>query len=385
MPPYQQLPQQHHGNHVVHGAGKSSKGKSIVYFDKSNFKCYACFLILIIALILLSFLQPDNGILNQVRVYGKNRLSSTPQCTFVVLCGTGDVDTVEEMRPLLASAILLTSCPLHFILVADANSSRRAQQFFEDNLNYSSKLVSVEIWTISPKFIESWANSFRFDVLDKAENKRVWMIAKLFVPWLLPDLDRVVVIDSDMVFLEDPAILWAEFDGDDSWAYKLPLNDMENYNSICSCIVLINIRTVLKNDFYPSKFLHALALAGTKPDPETGLYETERVDQHVYYYLYKAYPKLLRTLKQEFNMDYCHQFYGAFVNNSTVKASLLHMNCGSWDFPERNSSAVFFKFYEQFKWAWFRPQDGNGHKVSIQTYVHDAGHFHIVALNNASF
>lgn len=356
-----------------------------MYFEKLDFKFVPCLFIVILGLAIIYFLQPINEILSQVRVFNEHTPSSPAPCTFVILCGTGDTDTVEEMRPLLASAILLTSRPLHFILVADANSSERAHQFFQNNLNASSKLVSVDIWTISTKFIEEWANSFRFNVLGVLENKRVWLIAKLFVPWLLYDHDQVIVIDSDMVFLEDPAMLWSEFDDDRSWAYKLPLNEVYSFNSICSCIVLINIPTVLKNDFYPEKFLHAMALAGTKPDPETGLYDTERVDQHVYYYLFKAYPHLFRTLKQQFNIDYCHKFYGAFDNvSSSVKVSLLHMNCGNWDEPLRESSEVFFNFYEQFRWAWFRGEPGKTYNLSISTFVHNASLFPIVPLNATS-
>jgi len=59
----------------------------------------------------------------------------------------------------------------------------------------------------------------------------------------------IVVLDTDMVFMTDPAGLIAEFPSmKDNWLYKMPLSsgelsyELSGPSAMCSCVVIQNLR-----------------------------------------------------------------------------------------------------------------------------------------------
>lgn len=307
-------------------------------------------------------------------------------CTFVIMCGNGDVDTVEEMKALIISAVLLTTCPIRFVIVTDKSTSGRVKTLFQDDLKGSMiKEVTIDIWTISTKFIGAWANSFKFSLQGHLPVKRVWLIAKLYIPFLLHNYKYLVVIDSDMVFVEDPRVLWSQFgfenDIDErqeqdqkeqakrrTWAYKMPLNDLTNHHSICSCVVLIDVQNALKHDLYPVHFQRALERDRRKYNRTTGLFQPERVDQAVYYLLHQNRPELFMTLDQRFNVDHCHEYYLALRRSSNLRASLLHYNCEEKRFYDHPLGNVYFNFYRLYKWTWLQGEPGRYFPLKIREF-----------------
>lgn len=310
-------------------------------------------------------------------------------CTFVIMCGNGDVDTVEEMQGLIISAVLLSTCPLRFVIVTDKSTSGRVRALFQDDLNGSMiKDVSIDIWTISTKFIGAWANSFKFSLQGHLPAKRVWLIAKLYIPFLLHNYKYVAVVDSDMIFLEDPRVLWSQFgfeDDDDggrkqqeqvtrkkrTWAYKMPLNDLTNHHTICSCVVLIDVENALKHDLYPIHFQRALERDRRKYNVTTGLFQPERVDQAVYYLLHQNRPELFMTLDQRFNIDHCHEYYLTLRRSSNSRASLLHYNCEKKRFFDHPLGNVYFNFYRLYKWRWLQGEPGRYFPLRIREFDDD--------------
>lgn len=294
------------------------------------------------------------------------------KCTFVFVCGYGDTDTVEEMRSMIISAILLTSCPLHFVIISDDQTTTRLNNTLQTEFSSTTKPLSFDIWSISTRFIEKWANNFKFDVNGFLQNKRIWLITKLYVPFLLRDYDKVIVIDTDMVFLQDPAILWDQFnEGSDSWAYKMPMNDLSSENHICSCVVLINVQNVLSRNLYPIEYEKALQQDAESFNEKTGLYQTKRVDQAVYYLLQKRRPELFRSLDQRFNIDHCHHYYNRLNdrNRSEEMVAILHMNCPMFRFNGHETGNTFFNFFKAYRSEWLRDEKRNNYTVDISFFV----------------
>ena len=160
------------------------------------------------------------------------------QCTFALVCGYGDSDTLAEMKPLIISAILLTSCHLHFVILTDSYSFQRINDTIHEELGTTLKPISVEIWKISTNFIKIWAQKFKFEADALLQKKRIWLTTKLYIPFLLRKYEKLIVIDTDMIFLQDPALLWDQFeDKHATWSYKMPVNDMRSEDMICSCLL----------------------------------------------------------------------------------------------------------------------------------------------------
>lgn len=304
-----------------------------------------------------------------VRIFPRPKRESQVVCRFVLVCGHGDVDTVSEMRALIVSAVLLSSCPLHFILVSDEGNAKRASQMFKA-LKTMKKSVSVDIWTISIRFITKWATKFKFSPQGHLPSKRVWLITKVYLPYLLQQFDRIVVIDTDMIFLDDPAILWNEFhtSGNQKWAYKMPLSNLSSQHTICSCVVLINVQNVITDNLYPRQFQAALEQDRKSYNASSGLYQTERVDQAVYFYLRRIRPDLFKSLDRRFNIDHCHRYYNRLAPDSHEQVTLLHYNCPEYRFKYHRQGNGLFHFFQMYHWEWLKGGGARTYPIRIQQF-----------------
>ncbi|CDF34686.1 unnamed protein product [Chondrus crispus] len=290
-------------------------------------------------------------------------------CTFAIMCGTGDTDTVSEMRPLLVSAILLSTCRLHFIFLTDEDGAGRVHEMFAKNLTTADKPIRVDIMVISTEWIDEKALKIKLD--PHGHHSGSWGTGKLLLPWILQDLDRVIVIDSDMIFLDDPASLWAQFDDDGTWAYKMPLFDRSKSSNICSCVVLMDIQKIRQVRAYPDLFSSVLH---SHPEwrNETSLnYVPPHGDQGVYFGLMKSHPKLVNSLDDRFNVDHCHGYYGALRNSSSKMVSILHKNCESRRHALDAAGNLFFDFYSAYKWQWLKGLEDTGYPVTVNMISHE--------------
>lgn len=296
------------------------------------------------------------------------------KCTFVIACGTGDINTIIEMRALIVSAILLSSCPLHFILVADRSSAGMARRFFREEINTSHIPISVDIWTIPITGIERWARNLGMGLHKGLEKKGPWLLAKLYIPLMLREYSRVIVLDSDMIFLEDPAVLWSNFYDGKPWTFKLPLKDLTTASRICSCVILIKVQNVIRENIYPHKVKRALLKNGQSWfNSNLGIYLPKHADQGVYYALRMTYPYLFESLDRRYNVDHCHDYYGVFDNNINIRnrqaVSLLHRNCGSSTPLHINHAEPFFSFFKLYQTNWLK-NDLNERSFKTQITSH---------------
>lgn len=293
------------------------------------------------------------------------------QCTFAVVCGHGDSDTLSEMKPLIISAVLLSSCRLHFIILTDSISFGRINYTLHEELRTTLKPISFDIWKISTRFIKQWAHNFKFDTNGYLQKKRIWLTAKLYIPFLLRHYERLIVIDTDIIFLQDPLLLWDQFNDENaSWLYKMPLNDRKNENTICSCVVLINVKNVLSSNLYPAEFQKALQLNGDTYNRSTGLYQTHRVDQAVYYLLSKRRPEMFTTLHERFNVEHCRRYFGRFHSTHPInnKTTALHYNCAGKRFDGHETGQIFFNFYQTYRISWLKGENVRSYHNQIKTF-----------------
>lgn len=294
-------------------------------------------------------------------------------CTFVIVCGKGETDAVKEMRALLTSAMLLTSKPLHFVFLTDDESAKRLETMFDIDLHVSKRPVKVDIWTVPEKSVETFAATLDYN--PRYHHSGIWGTLKLMLPWILQDVDKAVQVDTDMIFVDDPARLWDEFDNDDDgessdWLYKMPLPSMEDPSKICSCVVLFNMARIREANTYPTLFQQALA---TQPKWKVnGIYNTPHGDQGLYWALAKMRNNLVAPLPKRWNADRCHDYYDTLKDAALTAPSMLHNNCATGLFKmEFGKAEIYYTFYENYKWHWLRGDPRKDYDVSVSTHVYE--------------
>ena len=92
-----------------------------------------------------------------------NQINESHIYTFVITCGRGDTDTIEEMQPLIKSAILHSSHPLRFILITDEESGKNASTLFKKKIPTTNIQIIIEISIISPQVILDWTKQFKYN------------------------------------------------------------------------------------------------------------------------------------------------------------------------------------------------------------------------------
>lgn len=354
-------------------------------FEKRKTRQRRCSILLLTSLLLVSsvivsYFVKSSDINSSVKhstfipAYKTGNISDfgTENCTFAVVCGNGDIDSVAELRPLITSAILLSSCRIHFIIVTDSQGVHRIHKTLKEELGVTLKPVSFEIWKISKRFIEKWSKKFKFDTnFHVKREKRIYLITKLYLPFLLRHHERFVVMDTDMVFLQDPVLLWDQFkDNSSSWAYKMPLNGMHSASRLCSCVVLVNVNKVLISNLYPDQFKKALELNPREYNRNVGLFQTYFVDQAVYNLLQNLRPELFSLLDNRFNVDHCHQYIRRFRSIKPIsrKTTIIHNNCPAHRFDGHYTGERFFDFFRTYKLSWLKGENDRTNVNDIKVF-----------------
>lgn len=299
---------------------------------------------------------------------------------FVILCGTEGDNATGEMHGLISSALLLSTIPLHLIFITDKFGAIRIKSMF-DHLPRWRMPLRVQIVVISPKIVNIFSKAI--DVDPRATKPGLWGIAKMTIPWLLPDISFFAVLDTDMVFIRDPARLWAEFgygngDGNSEWAFKMPLfpaGGKPSVNNICSCVVLVDSVRARSANIWPHLVRRSLAAAIERGGRETTWYKPKlrqwhigHGDQGLYWLLLRYRPELISGLNPRWNTDRCHNWKSALNPKSGINIGLLHRNCAGSDARKTSDQANdFFRYYQKFRWQWMVPDNGTGHNVVITT------------------
>lgn len=290
--------------------------------------------------------------------------------TIVISCGTQETDAVQEMQSLIKSILILSSRPIRFVFLTDVEGAKRIRTMFS-NLGKTNRPLDVEIHRITDQAIEKFAAKLRYN--PNGHHSGRWGTAKLMIPWVLPNIKRAIVLDTDMVLLEDPIRLWKHFNYGKDWAYQIPMPDNTEPSTICSCIVLIDCERARSMRVYPKLMAAALQDSAFWSESEK-MYRTPHGDQGLYWLMIRKYPHMFFELPQHWNVDRCHKFKGVFQEGSTSKVSLLHRNCGGGKVLDSNLLSdvanPFFSFFISYKWHWLKAPKGEGYEVVVRTFDH---------------
>lgn len=287
--------------------------------------------------------------------------------TFVITCGSGITDAVEEMQPLLKSILMLISQPVHIVFLTDAKGGKRIRRLFR-YLAWTKKKVWVDIYVLNELLVDTWAAKVRLSPW--AHHSGRWGTAKLILPWIIRDRDRAVLVDTDMIFMQDPMNLWELFNtGSQDWIYQMPVAHMWSPVHICSCIVLFKLDKIREQRVYPKLMKYVLPTHKGWYDPNSKLYKPNCGDQGVYWLLMKHYPKLFQRLPVHWARGRCGKYQDALKIQSTSPVGILHRNCGGTNSSAVNDEASpFFDFWSHYRWHWLQPSHGVKFPVKLRSF-----------------
>lgn len=267
--------------------------------------------------------------------------------------------------------------------------------------------VSVKYYPISEDSIRDRAH--RAGVASKHDAGYGGLV-KTFLHEVLHDVKRVIYLDTDMLFLVDPYLLWRDFElywnqSRDFMVAFPTLGERSTCDVVCTCIMLLDLEQMRKRFFMPSTNFPA----GTKTlgnnetwaraeiDPEN----PEFGDQGLYFAIWKRYGRrMFRDLSVSWDMTHCRFSYGLslvdgddsmgetdqvsnqiFTREGKVYdrwhqlyPALLHFNCQPnndvvWEDPLNSGRprwGPFVTIAKQYKWIWFNRGDGTA-KVHLET------------------
>ena len=302
-----------------------------------------------------------------------NSVATDANATFVIACGTQLTDAVAEMRPLLTSMLVLVSAPIRLVFLTDADGAARIRRLFATDLAWFRRPLRVDIVHVRDTDIDKFALDIRVDPMGDSHTGR-WALAKLMVPWLLPGVDRVVTVDTDMVFVKDPLELWEEHGvGGAEWIYRMPLNRRHSNNAICSCVVLVRCELARRRRVHPTMLRAAMAGAGAAErqwyKPTAGLWRPEQGDQGLLWMTMHKYPAAFSELPLRWNREKCHNYYGVFNSGNTGDVGIFHRNCaGFYSRVATDNASEMFDFFLKYRWHWLRARKSRGKRVEVHSW-----------------
>jgi len=185
------------------------------------------------------------------------------------------------MQPLLKSMVLLASRPFRILFVTDPEGAARIENEIVPKLvGRKTHIANIQVRIVSSfQEAEAYAAKIKLE-LYKSHHSGAFGMLKLFLPFMLHDHDDIVIVDTDMVFLQDPILLWDEFEKfDNDQLYAMPLHAFNNSGNMCACVALY--RTKLIRAVYNR--LEAMFLEALEADPsywheQTGKYRPKHSD-----------------------------------------------------------------------------------------------------------
>ncbi|CAE6435704.1 unnamed protein product [Rhizoctonia solani] len=249
-------------------------------------------------------------------------------------------------------------------------------------------------------------------------------LVKIFLHELLPGVDRAIFVDTDMMFVVDPVLLWNAFSTlkPEQMVAFPTLGPKSDASRICTCVMLLNLsamrdynRPFMSSTLLPSwskngisgqAFEKALSGDGLIADSDRTKFlkfnpkEALFGDQGIYHIIWTHFPELFAHLSLRWDITHCRSGYGlklgrwqdeggeemsetdqiksqlyteeAPEKHDQLLPGLLHFNCQGkpivWDFDENyveNTWSSMITTITRYKWIWLNRGDGSASVRSV--------------------
>ncbi|KAF8710769.1 hypothetical protein RHS03_02258, partial [Rhizoctonia solani] len=340
-------------------------------------------------------------------------IAPRPETIEIIMVMIG-ADSATEGTMTIKSAIMHSSRPLSFRLICSDDAITIIKRKL-DLFSRPTYPVDVAFYPMTLEAIKA-----RADRANVGTNYFAGMggLVKVFLHELLPGVERGIFVDTDMLFVIDPLLLWNTFSTlkpEQMIAFPT-LGPKSNAAQICTCVMLLNLSAMRdykrpfmsstlgsgweKNGISGRAFEKALSGDGLirepgttkliKFDPKNPLFG----DQGIYHVIWAHFPDLFAHLSLRWDVTHCRQGYGLKLGHwkddngeemsetEQVKSQIymeeapekqdqllpgiLHFNCQNqpivWEFDENyveNTWSSMITMITRYKWIWLNRGDGS--------------------------
>eukprot|EP01102_Stenamoeba_stenopodia_P014556 TRINITY_DN4845_c0_g1_i2.p1 TRINITY_DN4845_c0_g1~~TRINITY_DN4845_c0_g1_i2.p1 ORF type:complete len:440 (-),score=65.45 TRINITY_DN4845_c0_g1_i2:8-1279(-) len=120
----------------------------------------------------------------------------------VVIAGGNKTRRIEELKAMIHSLLYFRTCPLHFLVITDSVAKNALTSFWK-NLTKTEPKIKVSFYNLESSLVVLCQYPDRFYPGSR--------LKACLDAILQPDIEKVIVIDTDSMVLEDVRYFWDEF------------------------------------------------------------------------------------------------------------------------------------------------------------------------------
>ncbi|KAL3854049.1 hypothetical protein ACJMK2_013331 [Sinanodonta woodiana] len=212
----------------------------------------------------------------------------------------GKAEVVRELEPLIKTLVLHAKRTDLFLHILTGNGSDYEIRKILNAIPDIPVQLKYELVTLNTDFILDETLKINLRI---THHSGVWGMSKLYMYQIFNNVDKCIVLDTDIVFGTDPAFLWDLFmDQEDQQLISMRItNDMtESYMSNSGLMLqdFSRMRQMTFTKFYQASVKWVCSKV------------TVCSDQEVLFGLFKTNGSyLFRTLPVSWNLELCHDFF----------------------------------------------------------------------------
>jgi hypothetical protein len=296
----------------------------------------------------------ESTVIQQLTATDNQIIQSEETISFTIVSG-GLEYTTNETVILIKSILIQCSAPVELNIVTEVDSKHFLINNVLRELKLLKKSLTVNFVILDLMWVKELARKNNIKI---RHHSGEWGIAKIYLPHILPSVGRTIFVDTDMIFLTDPLLLWKKFSSFDSNTiimWHKPSGDTTNH--ICSCIMLWDFersrQSMWEIEIAPTAFKKYL-----KPFPD-GTYNAGGGggDQDFIWAIAKLRPDMFQYFGLDWNIQNCYEFFGVHPtslqrDNSKLFPGAIHFNCMSNAYNNFAGWEWVVNYMIWYRWDW---------------------------------
>ena len=267
--------------------------------------------------------------------------SNTPNETIHICITIGGLSAAQEATFLLKSVFIhALRNDIHFHLLITDDAKRIIQKLFSEFANPAVNIF-YEFVKFDPKFIKRKSDAVKVQI---THHSGLFGMSKAFMYIIFDNVDKCLILDTDLVFGCDPYFLWSHFDNllpPFVGMLKLGTSDSD----MCSGVMLQRFSQMRKNDF---ENVYRKAIPDFCRKERSFKYVCRFGDQSMFYAVKLKFP-LFKNLEDSWTLELCHEFRGHrfkhWRENDDFFFGIAHFNCLQY----RRHLQTLHQFMERYK------------------------------------
>ncbi|KAL3883620.1 hypothetical protein ACJMK2_029865 [Sinanodonta woodiana] len=239
----------------------------------------------------------------------------------------------EELEVLLKSVILNAHLYSVVIYIICGDGSRPLVQGLINNLHHPYINIRYELTDLNKTQVLLEMEKINIAITYHAG---IYGMAKAYLHRLLPNLDKCILLDTDLIFGSDPAFLWEEFqnqEGSEIITMKINTQTSTQFQA-SSGVVLMNLKAMRESNIEEHYAIAAQSVCPRIPERKTEYRDCALGDQTLLFGVYQIKPYLFHSLPGSWILEFCHEFLGFtfdthYSSEQNLFFGIAHFNCVS--------------------------------------------------------